>query len=121
MHKEVKNDRLFFDGSFFEASFSACINKVASSKDEIELHCGSTMTRNLLQMRNIRTSHPYKHILLFDDEASYSCRHVKIYPEIAAARAYSIGQTLCIPIVSVLGPNISPHNCELFEQTRCKK
>ena len=60
-------------------------------------------------------------ILLFDDVGSGLFRHVNLYPQGSAARTCSVGQTLCIPIGSVFGANFSPHNWEVFAQSRCKK
>ena len=66
-------------------------------------------------------THPTKEILIVDDEASGSFRHVNLHPQVAAAHTYSVVQTLYMPIGSVFGANVVPHNWEVFAQSRCKK
>ena len=80
MCKELNNDHLVFDRLFLEAPLSMCINKFASTKDELELHYGSTMTRLLVQACIIRALCPDKCILMFDDNSSGSFCHVQICP-----------------------------------------
>ena len=89
--KRRQNDRLVFDGSFLQTPFSTCINQFALTTDEIKLQYGIAMTRHLVQMRNLRISHPSKEILPFDDDASGVFRHVKLRPQVAEAHAYSVG------------------------------
>ena len=76
------------------------------------------MTRHLVQIYNLRISHPQTDILLFDDDAARAFRHVKLHPDVAAAHAYSVGQTLCMPTGSVIGSNVSPHDWEVLAQSR---
>ena len=89
IHKEGKNDRLVFDSSFFGTPFSPCVDKFSKTEDEIELHCGNAMMRNLFQTCNVGVSYPGKEILLFDDNASRVLRCVKLYPQEASAHTYS--------------------------------
>ena len=79
------------------------------------------MNRQLVQMFNIRISYPDKEILLFDDNASGKCSHVKLQPQVVASHAYSFVQNLCIPIGSLFGDNVIPQNWEVLAQYSCKK
>ena len=79
------------------------------------------MTRHLVQIHNIRMSYPHKEILLFNKDASGACPHVKLNPQVVVSHAYSVGQTLYMPIGSVFGANVIPHNWEAFAQFRRKK
>ena len=106
--KEGKKDHLVFDGSFIETPFFICINAYTSTKDEITLHYGTAMTRHLFRMHNIRISYHNRDIMLFDDDAAGAFRHVKLYPQVAAAHSYSFGQTLYVPIGTVAGANVTP-------------
>ena len=119
--KEDKSDRLVFDGYFLKTPFSTFINQFASTSDEIELQHGMSMARRLVQICNLRLSHATKEILLFDDDASGVFRHVKLHPQVALDHMHSVGQTLCKPIVSVFGANVSLHNWEAFTQSLYKK
>ena len=76
------------------------------------------MTRNLVQTYNIRISYSDTEILLFEDEASRAFYHVKLHLDFAVAQAYSVGQTLRIPIGSIFGSNVIRHNWEVFAQSR---
>ena len=89
-----------------------------STTDEIELQHRTAMTRHLVQMCNLRISHPSKEILTFDNDASGAIRNVKLHSQVAAAHAHSVGQTLHTPIGSVFGTNVIPHNWEVFAQYR---
>ena len=96
--KEGKSDRLFFDFSFLETPFSICVNKFASTKDEIELYCSSAMTRHLVRTHDIRFFCPDKDNLLLDYCDSGALLHVRIHPQASTANAYSVGQNLCTTI-----------------------
>ena len=58
---------------------------------------------------------------MFDDDASGLFCHVKLHTQVAVEYACYAGQTLCMPFCSVLSANVSPHNWEIFAQSRCKK
>ena len=64
---------------------------------------------------------PWKCTLFFDDDASGVFSHMKLQPQELLAHACSIGQTLCNPIGSVFGTNVSLHNWEVLVQSRWKK
>ena len=117
--KPGKKDRLVFDGSFTQSPTSTCLNHFTHTSDEIDLHYGSALNRHLVQIYNLRISYPQTDILLFDDDAAGAFRHVKLHPDVAAAHAYSVGQTLYVPTGSVFGSNVSPHNWEVLAQSRC--
>ena len=68
------------------------------------------MTRYLVQIYNIRICYPDREILLLDEDASGAFRHEKLDPKFAAAHAYSVYETLYMPIGSVFGANGSLHN-----------
>ena len=78
--------------------------------DEMQLQYGPGITRHLVQIYNLRISYPHTDILLFNNEAAGAFRRVKLYPDVAAAHAYSVGQTSYVPTGSVFGSNVSPHN-----------
>ena len=75
------------------------------------------MNRHLVQIYNLRISYPRTGILLFNDDAAGEFRHVKLHPDVAAAHAYSVGQTLYFPTGSVFGSNSSPYNWVVFAQS----
>ena len=77
---------------------------------KIEPHCGTAMTRYLVQIHNMRISCPNKEIVIFDDDASGAFRHANLYPQATASHAHSVGQKLCIPVDPFFGSNVSPHN-----------
>ena len=68
--KEGKNDLLEYDGSFLEKPFSTCVKKIASTKNEIELHCSTSMPKHLVQSYNVRISYLDKELLIFDEDTS---------------------------------------------------
>ena len=78
--KEDKNYHLDFEGSFLETPYSACVNKFALTKDEIELNRDSAMTRCLVRMNNIQISYLKKDVLIFDNYFSGKFCHVKFHP-----------------------------------------
>ena len=85
------------------------------------LHCRSAMTRYLVQIWKIRLSYSDKESLLFDEDASGAFLRTKLHLNVAASHAWSIGQPLCMAIVSVVGANSVPHNWEIFEKYSCKR
>ena len=101
-----------------ETLFSTCINAFTSTKDEITLHCSTSMIRHLIRTCKIRMSYQDINILLFDDDAVGSFHYVKFHSQIAAAHSYSIGKTLYVPTGTVFGANVSPQNWEVFAQSR---
>jgi len=64
----------------------------------------------LKRIYNLRITYKFKEIFLFDDDASGAFRHIKMYPDIAGAYAFIIGDTLYVPLGSVFGLNMSSHN-----------
>ena len=46
--------------------------------------------------------------------------HTKIHLDIAGAHAFIIEFTLCVPIGSVFGSNVSTHNLEVIPLTRIR-
>ena len=117
--KAGKKYLLVFDGSFTQTPFSAYVNDFTHTCDEMQLHYGLAMNRHLVQIYNLKISYPHMGILLFKDEVSGSLRHVKLHPDVAVARAYSVCQTLHVHAGSVFGSNASPHNWEVFSHSRC--
>ena len=79
------------------------------------------MPRHLAQIYIMWVSYPNKDTLLFDDESSGALRHVKLHPQAETSHIHSFGQTLCIPIGSVFGANVSLQNWEVFLQSHWKK
>ena len=61
-------------------------------------------------MHKIRISYPDKYIILFDDDDSGAFRHVKIHPKVVVSHDHYGGQTLCMPVGSVFGSNVSQYN-----------
>ena len=69
---------------------------------------------------NLRIIYKLKEILLFDDDDSGALSHIKMYPDIVGEYAFIIGHTLYVPIGSVFGSNVSPHNWEVIALSRTK-
>ena len=46
---------------------------------------------------------------------------MKLHPRVVAYHAFSVGQALCITIVSVFSSNVSQHNWDVFAQSYYKK
>ena len=59
-------------------------------------------------------------MLLFDDDSSGVFRHIKMHPDIAGSYAFIIGDNLYVPLGSVFGSNVSPHNWEVIALSRTK-
>ena len=78
------------------------------------------MTRHLVQTCNLRKSCPSHEIILFGDGASGSFRHVKLNPQVAATHEHAVDQIIYMPIGSVVGAKLSPHDWEVFAQSCCK-
>jgi len=108
--KPRKKDRLVFDAAFLASPFSICINNFTSPEDEIELQYRHTFKNHLKRIYNLRITYSNKEILLFDDDASGAFRHIKLHPDVAGAHAFIIRNKLYLPLGSVFGSNISPHN-----------
>ena len=85
------------------------------------MHCVTAMTRHLAQIRNMRMSFSNKGIILFEEKDSGVFLHVMLHPQVSACHVDYSSKILCIPIVSVFGDNFSPHDWEVFAQSRCKK
>ena len=96
------------------------MNQFPSTRDEIKLHCGSPMARNLAQTHNIRTSCPDKEILLINEDALGEFLHAKQHPLVAVAHALSVIKIIFVLIGSVFGASFSPHEWEVFAQSHCK-
>ena len=110
IYKADKKDHLIFDSSFTQTSTSTCLNQFTHTSDEIDLHYRLALNRYLMQIYNLHISYPTIDILLFNDNAVGAFRYINLYPDITAAYAYSVGQTLYILTRSVFGSNISLHN-----------
>ena len=118
--KPKKNDRLVFDAAHLVSPFSIFINDFTNVEGEIELQCGKTFKMHLRRIYNLRITYKFKEILLFDDDASGAFMHVKMRPDISGIYAFIIGDTLYVPIGSVFGSNVSPHNWKVISLSRTK-
>ena len=72
------------------------------------------MTRNLVQIHNLRTLFPSYKNLLFDDDASGAFRHVKLNLQVEEAHVCSVGQTLYMLIGLVFVDKVIPYDWEAF-------
>ena len=118
--KPRKKDRLVFDAVFLASPFSVCINDFTSPEDEIELQYGHTFKNYLKRIYNLRITYSNKEILLFDDDASGAFRHIKLHSDVAGAHTFIIRNKLYLPLGSVFGSNVSPHNWEVIALSRTK-
>ena len=57
---------------------------------------------------------------MFDDDASGAFRHIKLHPDVTGAHAFVIKNKLYVPLGSVFGSNVSPHNWEVIALSRTK-
>jgi hypothetical protein len=113
-----KNDRLVFDGSAKLDWDSVPVNCMTHSSNEPDLIYGTTWTRHLEQIWNLRISYPDLEILVFDDDVSGAFRHAKHNPDIAAAIAFVINEHLFVPTGQTFGSNTSPANWEPIARAR---
>jgi len=94
--KPDKADRLVFDAIFKinpEDSLSLNTSWI-HVHDEPPIWYGTAFFRHLTRIWNLRISYPLKDILLWDDDVSGASRLIKYNPEIAAAFAAILNNTI---------------------------
>ena len=116
--KPGKDDRLIWDGSFIPTWRSTSINMMLTHESEPRIVYGNTFTRHLESIWNLRISHPYSDILLFDDDVKGAFRHCKYHPDIATAFSFAVDQLLFIPLGGTFGSITSPANFEPIARAR---
>jgi len=117
--KPGKTDRLVFDATFQIYPHSLSLNTSWTHvHDEPPIWYGTAFQRHLTRIWNLRISFPLEDILLWDDDVSGAFRLIKYNPEIAAAFAAILNNTLCIPVGQNFGGNTSAQNWEGIAKAR---
>ena len=88
--KPGKKDRLVFDVAYQASPSSICINNFTSPEDEIELQYGYIFKNDLKRIYNLQITYNSKEILLFYVNVSGAFRYIKLYSDVAGARAFII-------------------------------
>ena len=110
--KEGKKPRIIIDHSFEPSLDTICINRMHHITNEIAIEYGSSMTRHLIRIANLRISYPTSPLYLFDTDVTGAFRHVKYNPFIASAFSYSANGRVLIPTAQDFGSTTSPSNYE---------
>ena len=116
--KSGKKDRMIWDGSFLPFWWSICINMMQDPSKSPSIKFGTAFTRHLIRIWNVRITHPFKDILLWDDDVSGAYRIPKYNPAVAGAFAYSLLDYFFLPTGGTFGSNTSPQEYEPFAQAR---
>ena len=112
--KPIKKDRCVFDRSFKISPTSTCINDFTSTANKIDLKYGSAFIRYLSRIFNLRISYATLEILIFDDNATWTFRYIKLHSNITRIYYFIIKDTLYISLESVFSSNISLYNWKVI-------
>ena len=91
---------------------------IPSANTGPDIKYGETFRRHLESMWNLRITHPFSGILLFDDYFKWAFRHNKYHPDIVAAFSIIISNLLYIPLGGTFGSITSPSNFESITRAR---
>ena len=109
---------MIWDGSFIPFWWSTCINMMQDPSKSPEIHFGQAFNKHLVRIWNLRITHPYEDILLWDDDVSGAYRLPKYHPSVAGAFAFSLLDYFFLPTGGTFGSNTSPHEYESFARAR---
>ena len=87
-------------------------------RHEPELIYGTTWTRYLTRIWNLRITYPDQDILTFDDDVKSAFRQVKYNPQVASVFAFIISAFLFIPTGGTFGAVSSPSNFDPIARAR---
>jgi len=96
LSKTGKNDRLIWDGSFQPDWESVCVNMMLDRITDPTIVYGDAFDRHLINICNLRLTHPNEEIYLFDDDTKGAFRYPKYYPNVATTFAFRISSFLMI-------------------------
>ena len=82
------------------------------------INFGDAFMRHLIRIWNLRITHPYEDILIWDDDVSGAYRIPKYNPAIAGAFSYALLNYFFLPTGGTFGSSTSPQEYELFAQAR---
>ena len=97
-------------GSFQPDWESVCINMILDRTTDPKIVYGDAFDRHLVQIYNLRLTHPNEEIYLFDDDAKEVCRRPKYHPDVASAFVFRISSYLMIPLRFTFGSSVSPQD-----------
>ena len=58
---------------------------------------------------------------LFDDNVSGAFKHTKYHPDVAAVDSFKLDKSLCTPLGSTFGSNVSLHEFKAIDKARFRK
>ena len=116
--KPGKKDRMVWDGSHLPHWWSTCINMMQDRSRSPAIHFGTSFSKHLIRIWNLRITYPSQDIFLWDDDVSGAYRIPKYNPAVAGAFAYAIMSYFFLPTGGTFGSNTSPAEYEPLARAR---
>ena len=112
--KPGKKDRMIWDGSFLSIWFAICINMMQDNSKSPDIHFGTSLMRHLVCIWNLRITHSFIEIYVWDDDVSGTYRIPKYYLNVTDAFLYTILSYIFLPTGGTFDSSTSSQEYENF-------
>ena len=112
--KAGKKDRMIWDGSFLPFWWSVCINMMQDPSKSPSIKFGKAFTNHLIRIWNLRITHPYEDILLWDYDVSGTYRLPKYNTAVFGAFVFTLINYFFYLLLVPLAQTLVHKNMNLF-------